>query len=304
MLSSPWLATHGGWEMIFYVSGGLGIVWLALFTVLVSESPEVHRWISEHERAYIVSRRRRIVTVAVAVAAEPARRDASAKAAHGVGGGGPRPSHHDSDSSGGGGSGGGATTFCDVPWGEFFRHPPLYGTILAHFCYNYMSFLGLSLGPYFFQTKYKVDISNPASGLGVYACLPYVVLFVAQAAAGYTADWLANSGRLTMTRVRKVFNTGGLLTAALFFGLLATPMVQEGPADQHGLMVAVALLTCAVGVGGIAITGSWANYYDLSSKYSPHLLAIGTSLSTIPGMITNIVSGQCNHQKRAPFATT
>jgi len=178
-----------------------------------------------------------------------------------------------------------------VPWGEFFRHPPLYGTILAHFCYNYMSFLGLSLGPYFFQTKYNVDISNPSSGIGVFACLPYVVLFITQAVAGYTADWLSNSGKLSMTRVRKLFNTCGLLTAAIFFGLLATPMVQEGPTDQHGLMVAVALLTCAIGVGGIAIAGSWANYYDLSSKYSPHLLAIGTSLSTIPGMVTNLVSG-------------
>ena len=25
MLSSPWLAAHGGWPMIFYVSGGLGV---------------------------------------------------------------------------------------------------------------------------------------------------------------------------------------------------------------------------------------------------------------------------------------
>ena len=32
--------------------------------------------------------------------------------------------------------------------------------------------------------------------------------------------------------------------------------------------------------------------YDLSTKYGPHLLGIGTTVATIPGMITNIVSGE------------
>jgi dipeptide/tripeptide permease len=250
MLSSPWLAAHGGWPLIFYTSGGLGVLWLILFTLLVTETPETHPWISHAERDYIVGARQRAVGRTTA-----------------------------------------PPSFCEVPWRGFVRHRPFWATVCAHACYNYMSFLALSLGPYFFKTKYNVDISSPESGLGVYACLPYVVLFVAQAVAGVVADGLRGNGRFTLTAIRKGFNTAGLLVATAGFAVLASPALQHGGTGTTGLHTALAVLTVAVGVGGIAITGHWANYRDLSSTYSPHLLAIGTSIATIPGMVTNLVSG-------------
>ena len=250
MVSSPYLAQVGGWELIFYVSGGFGVVWLVLFGLLVTRSPETHPYISAAERDYIVAGRRATlgdVTV---------------------------------------------PTFCSVPWGAFLRYPPFWGAVTAHFCYNYMSFLALSLGPYFFQSTYKVDISSASSGLGYFSCLPYVLLFVAQGVAGVVADWLANTGRLSMTHVRKLFNTLGLLFAATFFGMLGSPIIQHGTNDHRGMMLAMSLLTAGVGIGGVAICGHWNNYYDMSSKYGPHLLGIGTTIATLPGMITNIVSGE------------
>ena len=60
------------------------------------------------------------------------------------------------------------------------------------------------------------------------AGLPYVLLFITQGIAGMVADWLANTGRLSMTHVRKLFNTLGLLFAATFFGLLGSPIIQRG----------------------------------------------------------------------------
>ena len=83
-----------------------GVVWLVLFGLLVSRSPETHPYISKAERDHIVGTRRATL-----------------------------------------GDAGTATGFCEVPWTAFFRHPPFWGTVIAHFCYNYMSFLALSLGP-------------------------------------------------------------------------------------------------------------------------------------------------------------
>ena len=103
------------------------------------------------------------------------------------------------------------------------------------------------------------------------------MLFLAQAQAGVLADWLSNSGRMSMTAVRKLMNTSGMMAAAISFGLLATPWIQHGPADHEGLMISVGLLTCAIGIGGVAITGHWANYYDVSSKYSPYVTATRSS---------------------------
>ena len=105
MVSSPSLARAGGWPLIFYVSGGFGVVWLILFGLLASRSPETHPYISRAERDHIVGTRRATL-----------------------------------------GDAGAASGFCEVPWTAFFRHPPFWGTVTAHFCYNYMSFLALSLG--------------------------------------------------------------------------------------------------------------------------------------------------------------
>ena len=79
---------------------------------------------------------------------------------------------------------------------------------------------------------------------------------------------------------------------------------QLGASDRSGTMLAMGLLTAGVGIGGVAICGHWNNYYDLSTKYGPHLLGIGTTIATIPGMITNIVSGEIlDMLDRDPSAT-
>jgi ACS family hexuronate transporter-like MFS transporter len=48
----PWLLKHVGWESTFYITGGLGFVWLVAWWLLY-ESPENSRRLSASERAYI-----------------------------------------------------------------------------------------------------------------------------------------------------------------------------------------------------------------------------------------------------------
>src|SRR5882724_9716676 len=55
-LSPPliaWLATIYGWRMTFVVTGVLGFGWLALWLVFF-QTPALHRWITDAERAYIL----------------------------------------------------------------------------------------------------------------------------------------------------------------------------------------------------------------------------------------------------------
>jgi MFS transporter, ACS family, hexuronate transporter len=51
-LTVPWLAVHYGWPMAFFITGGLGLVWLAAWA-LIYESPETHPKLLPAERAYI-----------------------------------------------------------------------------------------------------------------------------------------------------------------------------------------------------------------------------------------------------------
>ena len=44
-----------GWAALFYIPGGISIVWLALWTALVANDPAQHRFISDAERDYILA---------------------------------------------------------------------------------------------------------------------------------------------------------------------------------------------------------------------------------------------------------
>lgn len=53
MLLSGWLAATFGWETIFYVFGGKGVVWTFFWFLLVRECPEKDSRMSEKERNFI-----------------------------------------------------------------------------------------------------------------------------------------------------------------------------------------------------------------------------------------------------------
>ena len=47
------LAGTVGWESVFYVHGGLAVIWLFLWAILISDSPEMNRFISVEEKNFI-----------------------------------------------------------------------------------------------------------------------------------------------------------------------------------------------------------------------------------------------------------
>lgn len=55
MLISGIIAGGLGWEQVFYIQGGLSILWLIAWICLTSDSPEKQSLISQEERDYIVN---------------------------------------------------------------------------------------------------------------------------------------------------------------------------------------------------------------------------------------------------------
>ncbi|KAK0405176.1 hypothetical protein QR680_017840 [Steinernema hermaphroditum] len=45
----------GGWPLIFYVYGTMGLIWLVLWMILGSSQPKTNRWCSDAEKEYITS---------------------------------------------------------------------------------------------------------------------------------------------------------------------------------------------------------------------------------------------------------
>ena len=52
--TSGFLATTVGWESVFYVHGGLAIIWLLLWAILISDCPESNIFLSNDEKMFIV----------------------------------------------------------------------------------------------------------------------------------------------------------------------------------------------------------------------------------------------------------
>lgn len=55
MLISGIIAGGLGWEQVFYIQGGLSILWLIAWVFLSADSPEKQTLISQEERDYIIN---------------------------------------------------------------------------------------------------------------------------------------------------------------------------------------------------------------------------------------------------------
>lgn len=55
MLISGIIAGALGWEQVFYIQGGLSILWLIAWVFLTADTPEKQTLISQEERDYIVN---------------------------------------------------------------------------------------------------------------------------------------------------------------------------------------------------------------------------------------------------------
>ena len=51
--TSGLIAGSLGWQAVFYIHGGLALLWCLLWILLVSDTPEAHKFISKEEKEYI-----------------------------------------------------------------------------------------------------------------------------------------------------------------------------------------------------------------------------------------------------------
>lgn len=74
----------GSWQATFITIGALGLLWLVPWLIIYKAGPDAHPWISEEERAYILTGQRNTETNEVATYAPNAREILSRKESWGV----------------------------------------------------------------------------------------------------------------------------------------------------------------------------------------------------------------------------
>jgi MFS transporter, ACS family, solute carrier family 17 (sodium-dependent inorganic phosphate cotransporter), other len=164
-----------------------------------------------------------------------------------------------------------------VPWRKLLTAKPVWALFINHFCSNWVLYMLLAWLPSYFRGHLGLSITNA----GLYSAAPWLTMFVVGNCAGWIADWMVGRG-LSLTAVRKIMQTIGLVSSAIFM-LLARDVDTAG----------VAMLLMCGALGGAAFT--WAgfvpNHLDIAPRYADVLMGITNTAGTVPGIIGVALTG-------------
>ncbi len=164
-----------------------------------------------------------------------------------------------------------------IPWKHLLSKTAVWAIIINHFCSNWGFYVILTWLPTYFTQALGVDLRQ----VGLYAILPWLVMFVMANVAGWIADSLLQRG-LSVTFVRKLMQSIGFFGPALFLFLIG---------GVTSAFQAVSYMCCVLGLGAFALSGFAVNHLDIGPRYAGILLGLSNTAGTIPGIIGVTLTG-------------
>ncbi|CAH1247319.1 SLC17A6 [Branchiostoma lanceolatum] len=165
-----------------------------------------------------------------------------------------------------------------VPWRAMLTSMPVYAIIVANFCRSWTFYLLLTSQPIYMQQSY---VNYDTTRIGYLSAIPHFLMGLVVVLGGQLADTLRSRGWST-TVVRKLFNCGGFLSEGIF--LLIAAACNGGPG-------VVAILTVAITVAGLAISGYSVNHLDVAPRYASILMGLSNCIGTVGGMLSPLTVG-------------
>ena len=164
-----------------------------------------------------------------------------------------------------------------IPWRRILGRREVWAIIVAHFSNNWGLYVLLAWLPSYFSSQLGVNLRE----VWVYISLPWVAMFVVGNGAGWLADRMIDSGR-SVTFVRKAMQIVGSGVPAIALLLLA---------GTQSALVAVTLLTLALGFGAFSFAGFASNHLDISPRHAGVIFGISNTAGTLPGIIGVALTG-------------
>lgn len=162
-----------------------------------------------------------------------------------------------------------------VPWKAIFTSLPVWALIVCNFARSFVFYMMLTNEPTYLNI-FDFSIAE----IGLYSSLPYVFMGMFSLSSGLVADYLNAHHFYTLTVIRKLLTCSGFGSSAVFFFGLS--MVVDG-------ITAVALLTVAVGLSGIAISGWQVNHLDIAPRYAGVLVGISMTAGMVAGVLNPLI---------------
>jgi ACS family sodium-dependent inorganic phosphate cotransporter len=164
-----------------------------------------------------------------------------------------------------------------IPWGMLLRSSAVWAIIVAHFCYNWCSYVLLAWLPSYFKSVFSVSLADA----GMLSAAPWLAVFLMANVAGHLADYLLRIG-VNATAVRKLVQTLGLGGAGIF--LLILP-------GTTSLASAVALMCVATASLAFCQAGFAPNCLDVAPNHADVIYGISNTFATLPGLFGVYLTG-------------
>ncbi|XP_076068349.1 putative inorganic phosphate cotransporter [Oratosquilla oratoria] len=250
---SGWLCHSGflgGWPSVFYIFGGLAIIWGFFWVFLCFDRPEDHPRISREELLFIKSQTteggkstevrscvRACVCVCVCVCVT-----------------------------------------LPVPWRAIFTSMPFYAILFLHFGGNWGLYILLTETPMYLNYIQHFDLKSN----GLLSALPFLCAGIFVLVYRVALDLVYRWAQPSLTTIRKV---SSLIAAyGTILGLIAMCFVD---CDRT---LAVVALCFAAGLSGAAYSGYLSSHMDLSPNFAGTLMGITNTFASTSGFLVPSVT--------------
>jgi len=258
LLLSPPLILKYGWPMPFFLYGGLGLLWLALWIPLGRDNPTTKKMET-------------IETLA------PVANDNDGRTVSFL--------PHSKPASAASEIDGGKEKRTPIPWRTLLSHKALWASTAAHATSNWALYVNYAWLPSFFSRACGLDITKSS----LISIIPYVGGAIMSFVAGYTADTMLKRRGTDLTSVRKRFQGVASVGPAICCAALAY-LAFQGTTGMSPVVAAV-LLTAMQSLHAFNSGGYMCALQDISARYSSVLYGITAALASVVGAVGTYVAG-------------
>lgn len=163
-------------------------------------------------------------------------------------------------------------------WYELLKFKNMQAMCIGFFATNYASYFFITWLPMYLMKDRGLSFSQ----MGFAASLPLLIGAIVEVLAGWSSDKLISSGKVSLTKTRKIFLCGGLILASTI-GFAAI---------TQSLYTTLFLLCCAKAGTVIAASQTWAIPSEIAPRNMTGIVAgIQNCVANFGGVVGPVVTG-------------
>ncbi|XP_039483643.1 putative inorganic phosphate cotransporter isoform X1 [Drosophila santomea] len=168
-----------------------------------------------------------------------------------------------------------------IPWKAIWTSVPFLALLVTRCAETYgLSTLQAEI-PSYMNGVLNMEIQSNA----VFSSLPFLAMWLLSYVYLIAADVLLKKKILSLTSVRKLFNT-------LSFWIPAAALIGIGFLSEENKNLAIVLMTVSVGVNSGATIGSSLNSIDLSPNHAGILIGLSNTVANVIPILTPLIAGE------------